>query len=110
MFNVTSKYDKDKIVKEVFNSEKTQLVCSKHNYLGGKIPPKTSGCKECWFAYYIWDLATTPPGKRQERLDELEAVVRHAAEYAQTGKFGKDLELYEPGDLRFQVQFEKDAE
>lgn len=100
----------DTRITEVLNSEKTQLVCSKHNYLGGKLPPKTSGCKYCWMAYYVWDLATTPPSKRQERLDELESIINHAIEYDKKGQFGKDLELYSPGDPRFTVEYEKDGE
>lgn len=100
----------DARISEVLNSEKTQLVCSKHNYLGGKLPPKTRGCNQCWMAYYVWDLATTPPSKRQERLDELESIINHAIEYDKKGQFGKDLELYEPGDARFRVDYEKDGE
>lgn len=61
-------------------------------------------------AYYVADLALTPPGKRQERLDELEEVIHHAIEYERTGQFGKDLELFSPDDPRFTVEFEKDAE
>lgn len=90
------------------DSERVLLKCSKHDYTASKIPPKTSGCKFCWEAYYVFDIASTPPHLRQERLDELEAVIRHTAEYAKTGKFGKDFELYEPGDPRFQVEYEKD--
>lgn len=90
-------------------SERTNIICSKHNYAGNKIPPNTRGCKHCWLAYYIWDLATTPPSKRQERLEELETVVHHAVEYEKKGTFGKDFELYEPGDERFRVDYEKDA-
>lgn len=61
-------------------------------------------------AYYTWDLATTPPSKRQERLEELEVVIHHMVEYEQKGKFGHDLELYRPGDPRFTVEIERDAE
>jgi hypothetical protein len=76
-------------------SERTQLVCGKHGYMPLKkrangtvaIPPNTRGCKECWLAYYAADLALTPPGKRQERLDELEEVIHHAIEYEQRGRF-----------------------
>lgn len=98
-------------------SDKITLICSKHNYVPTKkravgsvaIPPNTRGCKDCWFAYYVADMALTPPSKRQERLDELESVIKHAIEYEQKGQFGKDLELFEPTDERFRVEFEKDG-
>lgn len=99
-------------------SERVTLICGKHNYTPTKkrahatlaIPPNTRGCKECWMAYYVADLALTPPSKRQERLDELEEVIHHAIEYERTGQFGKDLELYDPKDSRFKVEYEKDGE
>ncbi len=107
-----------KILEEVA-SEKVTLICGKHNYVAARrkahgivaIPPTPNGCKLCWENYYITDLALTPPNKRQERLDELESVIRHAVEFEKTGKFGKDFELYEPKvDSRFEVQYDKDAE
>lgn len=98
-------------------SDKVALICGKHNYVASKkrangtvaIPPNTKGCSQCWKVYYITDLAMTPPGKRQERLDELEEVIHRAIEYEQKGKFGDDFELYDPKDSRFQVGFAKDA-
>jgi hypothetical protein len=98
-------------------SEKVMLVCGKHNYTATRkrvngtvcVPPNTRGCKECWKVYYFSDLALTPPNKRQERLDELEEVIHHAVEYETKGQFGKDFDLFEPGDSRFGVEVEKDA-
>lgn len=104
-----SEHDIQAVLEEK-DSERLQLSCPKHRYLGGKLPPETKGCKDCWMAYYVWDLATTPPSLRQERLDELESVVRHAVEYEQKGRFGKDFTLYEPTDPRFEIKIEKDAE
>src|SRR5437899_2890859 len=91
------------IVSEL-NSGKLYVTCGIHNYVGGSKPPQTRGCSKCWMAYYVWDLATTPPHLRKERLDELEGVVLRAVEFERTGKFGKDFELYEPGDPRFKVE------
>lgn len=99
-------------------SEKVVLICGKHQYVASKkkangivvVPPNTRGCPECWKVYYVTDLAMTPPNKRQERLDELEEVIRRAVEYERTGKFGDDFELFDPKeDSRFQVQYDKDA-
>lgn len=99
-------------------SDKVTLTCGKHNYVAARrranatlaVPPETRGCADCWKVYYITDLALTEPGKRQERLDELEQVIHHAIEYEQKGKFGDDFELFEPQDSRFEVKIEKDAE
>jgi hypothetical protein len=93
------------------DSERTQLVCGRHNYTPLKkrsngtvaIPPNTRGCKECWFAYYAADLALTPPNKRQERLDELEEVIHHAVEFERTGRFD-----FVP-DVNPTIRYHKDA-
>lgn len=67
------------------------------------MPPKSSGCKECWLAYYIYDIASTPPSLRKERLDELESVIRHTAEYAAKGKWD-----FVP-DMNPTIDYHKDA-
>jgi hypothetical protein len=114
--NPTSKNQRD-ILGELA-SEAVTLVCGKHAYTAARkrangtvaIPPGTRGCADCWRVFYFTDLALTPPNKRQERLDELEEVIRHAVEFERSGKFGKDFELYNPGeDARFGVQVDKDA-
>jgi hypothetical protein len=69
------------------DSERVQLVCPKHNYVGSKMPPKSSGCKECWQVYYIFDLASTPPSLRKERLDELEHVIHNVVDMVKKNKF-----------------------
>jgi hypothetical protein len=105
-----------KILEEIA-SEQVTLICGKHNYVAARkrangtfaIPPESHGCVLCWKVYFVTQHALTAPNKRQESLDELEAVVHHAVEYEQKGSFGKDLELYGPHDHRFRVQFEKDA-
>jgi hypothetical protein len=94
------------------------LYCSKHNYSAAKkrpsgatvaIPPSSTGCPECWKVYYITDYALTPLETQSQRLNELEEVIHHAVEYEQKGTFGKDFELYDVRDPRFQVQYERDA-
>jgi hypothetical protein len=115
--NLTSNRPLPKDVLGEIASEKVLLVCGRHNYTAARkrvngtvcIPPNTRGCKECWKVYYFTDLALTMPAKRQERLDELEEVIHHAIEFEKSGKFGKDFDLYEPGDPRFGVEVEKDA-
>lgn len=83
-----------RIINEI-GGDKVTLLCPRHNYAASKIPPKSSGCAECWRAYFWYDYATTPPHMRAERLDELEAVIHHAAEYERNGKF--DFEPAAPG-------------
>jgi len=96
----------------------TRLTCEKHGYVAAQtrrsghlvpVPPPPRGCPNCLKAYFYTDWAMTPANKRQERLDELSEVIHHVVEYEQKGSFGKDFELYEPGDPRFQVNFHKDA-
>lgn len=69
------------------DSERVNLVCPKHLYTGSKMPPKSSGCKHCWEAYYIFDLASTPPSLRKERLDELESVINSVVDMVKKNKF-----------------------
>jgi hypothetical protein len=115
--NLTSRQPIPKDVLGEIASDKVLLICGHHNYTATRkrangtvcVPPETRGCAMCWKVYYVSDLALTPPSKRQERLDELEEVIRHAVEFERTGQFGKDFDLYEPGDPRFGVEVEKDA-
>lgn len=105
-----------RIVDEIA-SDKVTLICGKHNYVAARrrangvvaVPPEPRGCAECQQVYFVTDYALTPPGKRQERLDELEEVIHRTVEYEEKGQFGADFELYEPNDPRFGVQFHEDA-
>lgn len=89
---------------------RVNLVCGTHQYVGSKMPPKTQGCKNCWMAYYTYDLASTPPHLRQERLEELETIIHHVAEYEDQGRF--DFEAFDPWSREFQqgIRFEKDGD
>jgi hypothetical protein len=92
------------------------LTCGKHQYMAARktkngalvvIPPNpdspSRGCKFCWEAYYVTDLCLTAPGKRQERLDELEEVIHHLVESIRSGKFD-----FVP-DVNPTVQYHRDA-
>lgn len=69
--------------------------CSLHMYFPstmgiekvGIAPPENTKCKFCWEAYYLVYFASLPPHKRQERLDELEVALNHAAEAERKGEF-----------------------
>lgn len=69
------------------DSERVTVVCGKHSYTGSKIPPRTSGCADCWRCYYIYDLASTPPSLRKSRLDELEHVIHSVVDMVKKGTF-----------------------
>lgn len=92
------------------------LTCGKHAYVAARrnkaghqvvIPPNpdgpSKGCKDCWECYFVTDLCLTLPAKRQERLDELDEVIHHAVEFAQTGRFD-----FVP-DLNPTIRYHKDA-
>jgi hypothetical protein len=85
------------------DSERAQVICAKHNYVGGKIPPRVSGCADCWRCFYIYDLASTPPSLRKERLDELEHVINSVVDMVKKNKFD-----FVP-DARPEVKFTQDG-
>lgn len=92
------------------------LTCGKHRYVAARklrsghtvvIPPNpdgpSKGCKLCWEVYYVSDHCLTPPGKRQERLEELDEVTHHLIEYIKKGKFD-----FVP-DINPTIRYYKDA-
>jgi hypothetical protein len=60
-------------------------TCPDHNYYYKGVPPLTAGCRECWEAYFIseWILG----GCKKEDVDNLEAMIHHAAEADDKGEF-----------------------
>lgn len=60
-------------------------TCPDHGYYYKGMPPMTSGCRECWTAYFVSEWAIN--GAHKEHIDELEAVIRHAAESSAKGEF-----------------------
>jgi hypothetical protein len=81
--------EKQKFIDEVVGSEgkKVILVCEEHLWAAGGQTPPTSGCRECWMAFYLSILAKCPPHLRDQRLSELETGIRHATEEVERGKF-----------------------
>ena len=105
----------EQILSEV-KSGAVLLTCGRHRYVAARktrngglvaIPPNpdgpSKGCKYCHECYYVTDLCLTPPGKRQERLDELDEVIHHLVEMVQKNKFD-----FVP-DLNPTVRYYKDA-
>jgi hypothetical protein len=81
---------KKQLLNDVLDPERIVLICDKHFYYGNGAP--TQGCSGCWSVYFTHVIANTPPHKRDERLDQLEALVNHLAEAADKGEF--DISLY----------------
>jgi hypothetical protein len=84
------------LVQEAFDPERVKFYCAKHIYFGPvKNRPEVVpglGCPDCWKIFFIHEMATTPPDKRQEKLDEIEEVLNHMVEMVEKGTW--DLKLY----------------
>lgn len=74
--------------------------CPEHQYWFKGLPPLTSGCRECWNAYYFAQVAIKG-GNLSESVDQLESALRHAAELAQEGKFD-----FQPKLEDFKIEYE----
>jgi hypothetical protein len=63
------------------------LKCELHSFYPGT--PKSEpvlGCKECATADIFYQVATSPPHKREELLDAMEAAIYHMAEAEDRGE------------------------
>lgn len=69
--------------------QKVTVYCATHMYFGpsknGVEAKPQQGCSKCWFVLYFHDIATTPPEKRQARLDELDEVLHKVVEEVEKG-------------------------
>ena len=79
-FLVKDEFEKRKLLDEVLTPHRTTLVCGKHQYVGSGVPPLTKGCPDCWQVYFVHMIASTPPAKREEKLEELEEIVHKLVE------------------------------
>jgi len=74
---------------ELFDQNKVQLKCGKHLYWGPvKDKPEVTpmlGCSDCWRVFYVYELATTPPDERRQKLEEIEEVMHHMVEMVEAG-------------------------
>lgn len=62
------------------------VLCPVHNYFFNGRPPLTTGCSECWEAYYFAQTAIAG-GDISQNVDQLESAIRHTAELASKGEF-----------------------
>ena len=105
-----SKEDIERLLSEVMDAKSITLVCSqfpdgrKHPaYAASNEPPPPRGCKNCWQAYWMYSVATTPPHLRAELLEKAYKGVYDAVKAVERGQF--DFQPYD----RPRIQFEKDA-
>lgn len=92
-----SERERAEILAEVFDTDRTAVLCGKHGYIGSDTPPKPNGCHDCWQAYWHTMIAKTPPHLRQERLQKLLKSLRDAVQMAERGEF--DFEPYAHADI-----------
>jgi hypothetical protein len=65
--------------------EEFVACCPNHNYYYNGRPPLTTGCPDCWEAYYFCQVAQSKNIK--ESVDQLDLAVRHAAELEDKGEW-----------------------
>jgi len=75
------------IYADVMDPSKVQIVCKKHMYIGKEQPPASTGCKDCWQAWWMHKIATTPAHLRRQRVEEAYEMLRHANESYERGEF-----------------------
>jgi hypothetical protein len=80
---------KTDMLSEIFDSAKINIKCGKHLYFGPvkgrpEITPAL-GCRDCWKVFYICEMASTPPGDRRQKLDEIEEVLNKMVEMIVAG-------------------------
>src|SRR2546426_1384083 len=91
-----SKYtqaEQEQILSELLDPKRITVMCGLHSYIPARGTIPTEGCKQCWIAYYIDQMAQTPPHLREQRLEELESLVSKMVELKEQGKF--DINLFE---------------
>lgn len=85
--------------------------CEIHNWFYKGLPPITTGCPNCWLAYFFATHSRTPTSKQELALAQLESAVHHAAEHEDAGTWdfvpeapGKGIEITTDEDLPFKIE------
>lgn len=91
------------ITRLIGGKEVEQFVvgCSEHNYWYKGAPPLTSGCRECWHAYFFAQIARSE-GDKYSHFQQLESAIRHVAESVEKGEWD-----FKP-DFDVKIDHEKD--
>jgi hypothetical protein len=74
--------------------------CPEHNFWYKGKPPLTTGCRECWHAYFFAQTAMAG-GDIKSHVEQLESAIRHAAELDDKGEFD-----FKPQLADFKVEHE----
>lgn len=64
---------------------RTYITCETHMYTPSPRTMPTSGCADCWRAFYWTIFAMLGPEKGREWLDGLEAAIYHSVEAIEKG-------------------------
>lgn len=79
---------------EVLDSERVHISCGKHNYVPGRFQKPRSGCAMCVKALFLTQFAKCPPHRREQFMENLEAMVTGMVEAVHDGTF--DIKLTPP--------------
>jgi len=60
------------------------VKCEIHDWYFAGHPPLTTGCRECWNAYYFAQIALAT-GDKYTLVQQLESAIRHTAELVDKG-------------------------
>lgn len=88
------------VLKDGKEVEEFVVGCPEHSYWYKGKPPLTSGCRECWMAYYFAQTALAG-GDFKEKVDQLESAVKHTAELVEKGEFD-----FKPKLDDFKIEYE----
>lgn len=95
-----SQREKEAILEDALDPSRLQLVCGRHQYVAKEMPPESQGCKECWQAWWMHKIATTPPHLREQRLQEAERMVRNAVQMYEAGEY--DFSPYDHPEIKIE--------
>jgi hypothetical protein len=98
---------REQLIREVCDPNKVILICGKHGYAAGGSKPPTYGCKQCWQAYLVHQYAKCPPAQREQKLEELETIIRHLAEDCQRGEM--NFQLHDSPELKYEKDVPDDV-
>ena len=74
------------VLTEVFDKDKFNLVCNIHHFAYGSKTLPNFKCKKCTMVSFVGLMCNTPPSKRAELMDALEASIHKMIESEQRGE------------------------
>lgn len=85
---IVSDKDRSELIAEALDAERVTLTCGDHGYIAGSFESKPkAGCYKCNMVFLVHLMATTPPAKRLEKLEELERAIVDACALEDRSKF-----------------------